>query len=72
MFIAGGFDGTDYTDMVQHYQSDTDSWKREASGLNEERFDHACKGTVIRNKFSVIAVGGWNKDGVLNTTEIMQ
>ena len=39
--------------------------------MNDARFDHSCKGTVIRNKIKVIAVGGWNKDGVLNSTDIM-
>ncbi len=34
------------------------------------RYDHSCKATEIRGDAAVIVMGGWNKDGFLNTSEV--
>ena len=67
--VAGGFNGKDYSHKVQSFNPEDNRWRFEVSGLNEPRFDLVCKSTVVRNEVIMLAIGGWNKDGNLNTTE---
>lgn len=73
IMFAGGFDEAtaDYTDKIETYNLRTKAWVTEASGFNKARYDHTCKVTTMRGVPVIVAAGGYNKDGVAASTEIL-
>ncbi|TRY76546.1 hypothetical protein TCAL_11396, partial [Tigriopus californicus] len=69
--VIGGFWDGDYSAQVHTYNIKNKAWALEATSLNEARNDHVCKLTRVRGVMQVLATGGWNKNGALNTTELM-
>ena len=66
----GGYDGLNFLDDVEELDR---VWRVKASRLREPRFDHSC--TVVTDTQgtpkTVLVIGGYGKDGYLNTTETM-
>lgn len=69
--VIGGFLDGDYSAQVHTYHIKSKAWTLEGTHLNEPRYDHSCKMIHVRGEMQVLAAGGWNKNGPLNTTELM-
>ena len=66
--FVGGFDGRDYTDAIHTLNLAKMIWVREPSGLTRPRMDHGCWETEDGD---LVVAGGWNRDGLVNSTEVI-
>ena len=69
--VIGGFDSKDgFSNAVETYDIEKNTWKVETGSLREARYDHSCLIADVDGEESVMAIGGANHEGNLNTTEV--